>query len=41
VYDPPNPAGALHEIDESESHELLGHAEFENAREYREIELDS
>ena len=30
---PPKPAGVLHEIDESEYHELTGHAEFENSEE--------
>jgi hypothetical protein len=38
---PPNPAGVLHEIDESEYHELKGHAEFENGKEKREMAIDS
>ena len=38
---PPKPAGVLHEIDESEYHELKGHAEFENGEEKREMAIDS
>jgi hypothetical protein len=41
VYAPPKPAGILHEIDESESQELFGHAELENVEKYREIAFES
>ena len=38
---PPKPAGVLHEIDESEYHELEGHAEFEKREEKREMATDT
>jgi len=39
---PPKPAGVLHEIDESEYHELEGHAEFDEKREEkREMATDT
>ena len=38
---PPIPAGNLHEIDESEYHELDAHPEFERKEEYREMAIDA